>query len=185
MAYFSIRPCLIFSLVILSLLLATPSFASKVVDVNVICAQTRDPSFCSEVLNSKPGGAKGADLISLAQHSIGVARVKATKTVNLINTLIATNANDPRAKAHYSTCLTYFDKYRGALKLLYYVNQVLRMQDYFGLLKAATLVISNVEGCITGDDPTYFDSSDLPRSADNFEKVIDVILTIAKFLINK
>ncbi|CAL0322705.1 unnamed protein product [Lupinus luteus] len=183
MPYFSIRTSLISSIVLLSLLLARPSSATKVVQVNIICAQTRDPSFCSDILNSKPGGAKGVDLVSLAQYTIGVARFNATKTVELLNMLVARKGSDPRAKSHYSTCLTHFDKYRGALKHLYYVQQVLRNGDYFSLLKAATLLIVDVEDCITGDDYGYFDMSILPQYADVFEKVADIILTVSKFLI--
>ncbi|CAL0322699.1 unnamed protein product [Lupinus luteus] len=185
MTYFSIRPSLISSLVLLSLLLATLSSASKVVDVNTICAQTRDPSFCSQILNSKHGGANGVDLVSLAQYTIGVARVKATNTVKLINTLIAKSGSDPRAKSHYSACLTHFNNNKGALKHLDNIQHTLKMRDYYGVFQATTVVIVDVEDCIIKDDPNYFDKSNLQQSADNFDRVLDIILTISKYLIRK
>ncbi|KAE9599806.1 hypothetical protein Lal_00045655 [Lupinus albus] len=182
MTYFSIRPSLISSLVLVSILLATPSSASKFVDVNVLCAQTRDPSFCSRILNSKPGGAKGADLVSLAQYTIGVARAKGTDTVKLINKLISTSGSDPKAKAHYSYCSRHFNNYNGALKHINDIQVVLNKRDYYGVFKAATTVITDIYGCISGDYP---DRSNLPQSANIFERVVDIILTISKFLIQK
>ncbi|KAE9599802.1 putative pectinesterase inhibitor domain-containing protein [Lupinus albus] len=103
MAHFSIIPSIISSLVLLFLLFAAPSSASKVVDVEAICAQAPDPKFCSSVLNSKLGGAKGADILSHAQYTINVHRVKATNTNNLVSVLIANSGNNPKAKAHSNT----------------------------------------------------------------------------------
>ncbi|KAE9615567.1 hypothetical protein Lal_00045278 [Lupinus albus] len=188
MAYFSITLPLISSLVLLFLLFAAPSSASKVVDVKVICAQARDPKLCSSVLNSKPGGAKGADLVSLAQYTIKVARVKTIKTVNLINVLIAKSGSDPKEKTHYKTCLTHFNKDEGALGDIDYVQELLKKGDYFGVGTAASAVITDVDDCITGEDPEdppYPDKSNLPQFADVVQKVVDIILIISKYLIQK
>ncbi|CAL0313691.1 unnamed protein product [Lupinus luteus] len=159
MTYFSITLSLISSLVTLFLLFAAASFASKVVDVQVICAQARDPKLCSSVLNSKPGGAKGVDLVTLSQYTINVARVKATKTVTLINSLIAKS-----------------------------VQELLKKDDYFGVGTTASAITTDVDDCITGEDPEdppYPDKSNLPQYADVVQKVVDIILIISKYLIHK
>ncbi|CAL0313693.1 unnamed protein product [Lupinus luteus] len=164
------------------------SRASKVVDVQVICAQARDPKLCSSVLNSKPGGAKGVDLVTLAQYTINVARVKATKTVTLVNSLIVKSGGHPKAKSHYQTCLTHFNKDEGALSDINYVQELLKKGDYFGVGTAASAVITNIDDCITGEDPEdppYPDKSNLPQYADVVQKVVDIILIISNYLIQK
>ncbi|KAJ1397029.1 Invertase/pectin methylesterase inhibitor domain superfamily [Sesbania bispinosa] len=68
-----------FSPIVLVFLLfvASSSYARRVVEVNAICRQTQNPSFCSSLLNSNPGG---TELISLAQYTIGVVRANVTTT---------------------------------------------------------------------------------------------------------
>ncbi|KAE9599936.1 hypothetical protein Lal_00045446 [Lupinus albus] len=186
MAYFSIRPSLISYLVLVFLLFAATSSASKVVDVNVICNQAQDPSLCSSILNSKPGGTKGADLISLAQYTIDVARVKANDTINLINMLIANSDSDSKGKNHYKACLTNFNKDEGALKDIDYVQELLKNEDYFGISAAARAINIDIDDCITGydtKDTPYDDKSKLPQHADIVEKVVDIILIISTYLI--
>ncbi|KAE9597417.1 hypothetical protein Lal_00029892 [Lupinus albus] len=185
MAYFSITPSLISSLVLLLLLFAAQSSVSKVVDVTVLCAQAQDPKFCSSVLNSKPGGAKDADLVSLAQYTVNVARVNSTNTINLINALIAKGDSDPKAKAHYKKCLTHFNKDEGALSDIDRVQELLKKEDYFGVSTAASAVITDVDNCITGEDPEdppYPDKSNLPQYADVVKKTVGILLIISKYL---
>ncbi|CAL0322706.1 unnamed protein product [Lupinus luteus] len=161
------------------------SSASKVVDVKDICAKARDPKFCSTVLNSKPGGTKGADLISLAEYTINFARIKATNTVTLINTLIAKSDNDPKAKNHYKTCLTHFNKDEGALKDINHVQELLKKGDYFGVNTAASAVITDVDDCIKGEgpgEPAHPDKSNLPQQAVVVQKVASIILIISNLL---
>ncbi|OIW20163.1 hypothetical protein TanjilG_02965 [Lupinus angustifolius] len=188
MAYFSITPSVLSSLVLLFFLFVASSSASKVVDVKVICAQVQDPKLCLSVLNSKPGGAKGADLVTLAQYTINVARVKATNTVNLINILIAKSGSDPKAKEHYKICLTHFNKDEGALNDIDYVQELLKKGDYFGVGTAASAVLTDVDDCLTGEDPEdppYPDKSNLPQYADVVQKIVEILLIISKYLTEK
>ncbi|XP_019430492.1 PREDICTED: uncharacterized protein LOC109337868 [Lupinus angustifolius] len=153
MAYFSITPSLISSLVLFFLLFVAPSSASNFVDVKVICAQARDPILCSSVLNSKVVGAKGAYLITFSQYTINVARVKATNTVNLINIMIAKSGSDPKAKEHYKICLTHFNKDEGAPNDIDYIEELLKKGDYFGVGTTASAIITDVDDCIIGEGP--------------------------------
>ncbi|CAL0322555.1 unnamed protein product [Lupinus luteus] len=160
------------------------SSASKVVDVNDICNQVRDPSLCSSILNSKPGGAKGADLISLAQYTIGVGRAKAIDTINLINTLITKSGSDPNAKNHYKSCLKHFSKEEGALNVIDYVEESLKKGDYLNMSAASRAIMIDIDDCISGEDTPYDDKSELPRYTDNVEKVAHIIVIISTYLIH-
>ncbi|KAK7290996.1 hypothetical protein RIF29_05825 [Crotalaria pallida] len=188
MAYFSLRSSLISFLVLtISLTFAASSHASNnaVMDVNIICKQTQNPSLCSNILNSKPGGAKGADLITLAQYTIDIVRGNLTNTISLIKTLIAQSGKDPKAKAHYEECLVHFGEEEGALGDINQTQELLKKGDYVGVNSAASAVISDVEDCISGedpDDPAYPDKSKLPQYADVVSKVADIILVISKYL---
>ncbi|XP_058767034.1 uncharacterized protein LOC131640670 [Vicia villosa] len=48
------------------------SISTKVIEVDIICKGASNPSYCSNLLNSKPGGAKGVSLVDLAQYTIDV-----------------------------------------------------------------------------------------------------------------
>ncbi|KAK7290999.1 hypothetical protein RIF29_05829 [Crotalaria pallida] len=188
MVSLSIRPSLISSLVLMFLLFAASSNASnKVVDVNAICKPTENPSLCSNILNSKPGGAKGADLVSLALYTVDVARGNITNTINLIKSLIAKSAHNPNAKNHYEMCLLHFDYDEGALAIIDGIKKILKSRDYNSLNIAASAVQTEVSNCIVGDspsDPPYHDSSLLPRYADVVDQVVDIILSISYYLVN-
>ncbi|CAL0322701.1 unnamed protein product [Lupinus luteus] len=136
------------------------------------------PGFTYHMLSMKRRGSM--------KNKCFLARVKATNTIKLINTLIANSGSDPRAKSHYSACLTHFNNNnKGVLKHLDNIQHTLKMRDYYGVFQATTVFIVDVEDCIIKDDPTYFDKSNLPQSADIFERVLDIILTISKYLIRK
>ncbi|KAF1882933.1 hypothetical protein Lal_00003115 [Lupinus albus] len=166
--YFSFKPSLISCLLLTFLLFAESTFASKVVDVNLICKEVQNPSFCSNILNSKPGGAKGADLLSHANYTIEVVLGNITNTINLIKSLIAHSGNDPQAKSHYEECLVLFGGENGSLGEIMDTQKHLKDGDYYGVITAATSVIANIEYCISGEDPQdppYPDKSKLPQSA--------------------
>ncbi|KAF1896136.1 hypothetical protein Lal_00042903 [Lupinus albus] len=108
--------------------------------------------------------------------------------VKLINVLITKSGNDPKAKAHYKTCLTHFNKDEGALSDIDYVQGLLKKGDYIGVGTAASAVITDVDDCLTGGDPKdppYPDKSNLPQYVDVVHKVVDIILIISKYLTQK
>jgi pectinesterase inhibitor-like protein len=98
----------------------------KVVDVDIICKNVTDnPSFCFTLLKSK----HGADLVTLAQYTIDVARINLTNTVDLIKKLISQSGKDLKAKYHYEYCLSLFG-IKGALSRLVDGKQYLKKRDY-------------------------------------------------------
>ncbi|KAJ1397025.1 Pectinesterase inhibitor domain [Sesbania bispinosa] len=166
------------------LLVISSSYEAKVVEVNVICKQTRNPSFCSSLLNSKPGG---ADLVSLAQYTIDVVHSNVTNTITLIKSLIAQSANDSKASAHYKQCLEFFSSDEGALSSVEDTEERLKAGDYDGVNLGAAAVSTYVDDCVSGEgpsDPPYPDRSLLPKYADVIDQVVQIILIISNLLLH-
>ncbi|KAE9588508.1 hypothetical protein Lal_00003027 [Lupinus albus] len=185
MSYFSIKPSLISFFVLIFVLFAESSYAAKVVDVNEICKQYRNSSFCLTILKSKPGGVEGADLVSLAYHTINIARLNLTNSVTLIMNLISNSSNDTIAKSHYERCLLFFGQDEGALVELDYTEEMLEKEYYFGVNLASISVIVDINECISGEDsegPPYPNKSDLPRNGVFIQKVIQILLVISQLL---
>ncbi|XP_015972042.1 pectinesterase inhibitor 1-like [Arachis duranensis] len=180
-----IKPSLLSSLVaLLFLLFAQSSNATnKIVEVNKICNITINPSLCSKILNSKPGDTNHADLITLANYTIGVVRSNVTNTISLIKFLIKNSTNSD-AKDHYQSCLTHFDE-EGALHEVEYAEKMLKAKDYQGVNVAASGVKTAVDGCVFGDsptDPVFPDHSSLPKYAEYVKQVADIITAISNYL---
>ena len=76
------------------------SISAKVVDVDVICKEASNPSFCSNLLNSKQGGAKGVDLVDLAQYTIDVLNDNSTRVFDLMKNLMDIAENDTVENCH-------------------------------------------------------------------------------------
>jgi pectinesterase inhibitor-like protein len=88
-------------LMVVFLLCVVSSYAVKVVDVDTICKNvTSNPSFCFTLLKSK----HAADLVTLAQYTIDVARSNVTNVVNLIKKLISQSGSDLNPKNCYENC---------------------------------------------------------------------------------
>ncbi|WJX29726.1 hypothetical protein P8452_18333 [Trifolium repens] len=63
---------------------SSKSISSAKVDVDVICNQAQNPTYCSNLLNSKPGGAKDVDLVDLAQYTLNVLDSNLAETQRVI-----------------------------------------------------------------------------------------------------
>ncbi|KAK7290992.1 hypothetical protein RIF29_05819 [Crotalaria pallida] len=190
MAYFSsVTHSIISCLVLMFLLFASSSHASnKVVDVNVICKQALNSSFCLNVLNSKPGGAKGADLITLAQYTIDVVHSNLTNTINLIKTLIAQNRNDKKAEDYYENCLTVFAGKMGTLPNIEKSQESLKKGDYQSVAFDATSCRIGITVCLdemNPKGPSYDDKSKLPQYVEVLDQVSYMMSLLARFLMGK
>jgi pectinesterase inhibitor-like protein len=155
----------------------------KVVNVDAICKNVTDnPSFCFTLLKSK----HGADLVTLAQYTIDVARINVTNIVNLIKTLISQSGSDPKAKSHYENCLSSFGTENGALSMLVDGEQYLKNGDYqeFGVQVAG--LFGDYISCIetdSPDDPPFPDKSLLPKYARIFRDVVEIMNVILNYLL--
>ncbi|CAK8533100.1 unnamed protein product [Lathyrus sativus] len=165
------------SFLLVLFLCATSSYAAKVVPVNVICQKAKNPSFCSNLLNSK----SGADLITLAQYTIDVVRTDMSNTVKLINTLIA-NPGSVKALNHYKFCLKEFVNDGGALFVLENVQRVLKEGNYQLMNVGANDIMTDINNCI--NDPGFQDTSSLPKSAGDALQADQIIQTLSSFLLS-
>lgn len=167
------------SLLLVFLLFIAPTYEIPIEQVSSICNQSKRPSFCFALLNSKPK----ANLVSLTQYTIDTTRTNVTNTIKLINSLIAQSVNDPKAKNHYKSCLEHF---KGALYNVDYTQELLKKGDYQGVNVAASSIQTNVDDCISGESPTdppYHDPSMLPKYASIIELVVEIILIISNSLL--
>ncbi|XP_045831024.1 uncharacterized protein LOC123922342 [Trifolium pratense] len=169
-------------LIVVFLFCVVPSYAVKVVDADAICKNvTTNPSFCLTLLKSK----HGADLVTLAQYTIDVARINVTNTVNLIKKLISQSGNDREAKNYYENCLSSFGSNGGALSTLVRGEQYLKNGDYVGFGVKVSGLFAEYLSCVETDSPTdppYPDKSLLPKYAGVFHDVVEIMNVISLYL---
>ncbi|XLS99235.1 hypothetical protein HN51_041970 [Arachis hypogaea] len=189
----NVRPySLILTLVLAFLLFDATSNAQKIVKVEDICKQTKIFAYCSNLLNSIPGGAARADVDSLAHYTIEVLRSKLKNTVNLLNSLIA-KATDPKAKELYNFCLKEFTAQDGALAEIDPMQQSLKAKDYNSVSFHLNDVVADNDECMShGQDQSstsshhfttddFKDPSPLPQFTDDIFKVLQIITVISNY----
>ncbi|XP_057457143.1 uncharacterized protein LOC130748069 [Lotus japonicus] len=173
-------------LLLVLLVFVASSRGAKVVEVGEICKQSKNVSFCITLLNSSPSG---KDLVSLTQYTIDVAHANVTNTITLIKSLIAKSVDDPKANAHYKTCLFYFVVEGGALNAIEDAQQCFNKGGYDGVGSSANQVYARVDACLLGDDgpdpglTPFPDTSLLPNYADVIKQVAHIILFLSHLLI--
>ncbi|KAI4344737.1 hypothetical protein L6164_011928 [Bauhinia variegata] len=115
------------------------------VKIQDICAKHRNGSFCLAVLNSETNGAGSvSDLVALGQSTIDLARASATKTLNLIKTLMKEQMDDAKAQKYYTECSESYDD---ALEDLEEARQNLVSGDHNGANLAASAAMTNIDEC--------------------------------------
>ena len=158
---------------IVFLLCVTFSYATEIVDVEIICKEADDPSFCSIFLKSRPHGVSG-DLVSLDKYSIEYVHANITYTVDLIKKLNA-QSRDINEEDYYRRCLTHFDW------VVYYIVKIeekTKRGDYTDVHGEADSIVVNINNCINGDspsDPIFHDTSLLPKYLEVIQKIANII----------
>jgi pectinesterase inhibitor-like protein len=163
------------------LLCVASSYATNIVDVQAICKKAKNPSFCLNLLNSKPGGA-GGDLVSLASYTLGVVRADVSNTITLLTKLIEQSGSDPKKQDYYKNCLSNFGMDEGALGEVTEAQQLLKDFDYNGVNVHMSSVMTYVDDCLSGDSSPIKDTSLLPKYADVVDQVAQIILIISNML---
>lgn len=170
-----------FSSLVLAFLLFVASFdaTNKIVSISELCKQTKNPLFCSTLLNSSPGE---KDLVSLGQFTIDVVRADVTNAITLLKSLVEISSRDPKAKAHYENCLKFFGE--GAIDDIDDTQQALQMRDYLAMGVHASSLLDRVGNCVSGapGEPVFHDPSLIPKFCDVIEQVTSIILVISKDL---
>ncbi|MED6210484.1 hypothetical protein PIB30_064550 [Stylosanthes scabra] len=154
-------------------------FLAKVVKVETICNGTVLSSFCSDLLNSKPGGAKGADIDSLAQYTIEVLRSNLTNTVNLLKSLTANSSDHTLVDVYYG-CLGNLNVGDGALGEIDPMQRNLKAYDYNAVTFGLNDIIHDNDDCMSNDQESD-DPSRLPHYTDDILKVTVVLSLISKY----
>jgi pectinesterase inhibitor-like protein len=169
-------------LAIVFLLYVASSYArTNIVDVQAICKQARDPSFCFTFLKSRPGG-PGKDLVDLESYTLGVLRTNVSNTITLITKLITQSGSDLKKQNHYKICLQYFGDEEGALGFVKRAQQDLENSDYISVNLNAAAVIDFADDCLSDDNIPIKDTSLLPKNASVVKKIAEIIIIISSML---
>ncbi|KAK2451377.1 pectinesterase inhibitor [Trifolium repens] len=128
-----------FLAIVFFLYVASSYARNNIVDVQAICKQAQDPSFCFTFLKSRPGG-PGKDLGDLESYTLGVLHTNVSNTITLITKLIAQSGSDLKKQNHYKTCLDQFGDEEGALGFVKRAQQDLENSDYISLNLNASVV---------------------------------------------
>ncbi|KEH25470.1 putative pectinesterase inhibitor domain-containing protein [Medicago truncatula] len=173
------------TLVVVFLFCVASSYAVNVVDVQAICKEAKDPSFCLTLLKSKPGGV-GQDLNSLAQYTIDVLHTNVSNTVTLITKLIAQSGSDRNKQDHYKNCYSHFLLDGGALGEVVNAQQQLKAFDYYNVYTHMNAIATDVYDCLTGDESVHQDARVLSLYKDTslLPKYVDVVGQIALIITN-
>lgn len=171
------------SIMVVFLSCVASSYATKVVDVQEICKKATNPSFCSTLLKSKPGGV-GEDLVSLASYTIDVLHTNVTNTISLITKLVAQSGSDSMKQNLYKNCLSRFGMDDGALGEVVEAQKVLKDSDYNGVNMHISSVMTDVDECLSKDSTPDNDTSLLPKHVECVNQVAQIVLIISNVLLN-
>ncbi|KAL2335186.1 hypothetical protein Fmac_016399 [Flemingia macrophylla] len=165
-----------YSMVLVFFLFVASSHAIPPQQVNDICKQTKNPTFCASLLNSKTN----ADLADLTQYTIETALANVTNTINLINSLIAKSGNNGNLASHYKSC---FGNFRKALEDVDFSMVLFEREDYQGVGAAMSRVETDADDCVSGKSPSdYNDPSLLPQYCAVVESVASITIILSKSL---
>ncbi|KAI5443527.1 hypothetical protein KIW84_012245 [Lathyrus oleraceus] len=123
------------------------SISNKVVEVNVICKETSNPLYCSNLLNSKPGGAKDASLVDLAYYTIDVLSDNSNNTNMLISKLIDEIGDNDTEINYYYRCKVNLLSDDGIIPRLVIADKYLAFKQYPALTKLIGGVMNKIVEC--------------------------------------
>ncbi|XP_020234257.1 pectinesterase inhibitor 1 [Cajanus cajan] len=151
---------------------------TKVVDVKTICKLSKNTSFCLNFLNSKPGGAHGANLDTLGQYTFNQTLGKVTNTITLIKQLIAKGSPDPLKVFHYKYCMGSFIRVKSDIE---YVQSMFKSKDYRNIRLVVEDSLNSSLNCLQVP-PENDDPSMLPKYIKAIQLVEGVIRAILVLL---
>lgn len=152
------------------------SFSAKVVDVDVICKEASNPSYCSNLLNSKPGGAKNVDLVDLANYTIGVVKDNFYIAYKLVINL----QRNVTVRNYYTRCAIDFDGDDSIRGRLLGAKIDLELKNYPDMASQIGFVMQHIDDCI--DSLHKNDTSPiLAKDVDILRQSGEVIQIISKY----
>jgi len=171
------------SLLLVFLILFVASFNSisaTVVDVDVICKESSNPSYCSYLLKSKPGGAKGVDLVNLAEYILDVLDHNMQNTYKLITQL--QSGDNITIINYYIRCSTDLISSDTATVRLVAAKLDFQVKHYEAMAKDTADVMKYLLECSNSlkQNPT---SPLLAKYVDHLQQGVQVLQIITKYLI--
>ncbi|XP_058776348.1 uncharacterized protein LOC131650661 [Vicia villosa] len=157
------------------------SISKEVVEIDVICQKASNPSYCSNILNSKPGGAKCVSLVDLADYIIDALIDNSTNTNMLISRLIDQIGNNDTEINYYSKCKSNFIRVDGVIYKLIYASRDLTDMQYPAMVKGIDIVMEYVLECIDSLHQ-HKTSPLLANDVEVLRQGIQVLQIIAKYL---
>jgi len=159
---------------------SSSSISAKVVEVNVINKEASKPSNCSYLLNSKPGGANGVDLIHLAEYILDVLDHNMTDTYKLIIQL--QSGDNPTIINYYDCCsLDFFNVDTATIRLVD-AKLDFQVKHYQAMAKDTADVMKCLLECSNSlkENET---SPLLAKYVDHLQQGVQVLQIITKYLI--
>ncbi|XP_058776345.1 uncharacterized protein LOC131650657 [Vicia villosa] len=136
-----------FLLSLLLLCVASSDSSNKVVEVDVICKEASNPSYCSNLLNSKPGGAKDVSLDDFAHYMIDGLIDNSTNTEMLISVLIDKIGDNYTEINYYYRCLVNIISVDGITSTLVIAEKDLTLKHYPAMIKGVGNVMDKILQC--------------------------------------
>jgi pectinesterase inhibitor-like protein len=162
---------------LLMFLFVTFSYGMPSTKIDNICSRTQNHSFCLDVLRSthrKPD----LDLRGLAQITLDLASSNATKTINLLHSLIK-QTKSPQLRECYTSCSQNYDTLIGDLDQ---AKIYLSSRDHSGVNVITAGVLAEISDCKERFAEPLVDPSTLPKRNRDLENICTIILVISNVL---
>jgi len=156
------------------------SISAKVVDVDIICKEASNPTYCSNLLNSKSRGAKGVDLVDLAQYTIDVLNDNSSRANDLMKNLMDIAENDTVASYYYRCDTDFFDT-DSFLISLRDAESNLHIGKYPAMAKESADIMQYLLDCIRSLHQ-HETSTLLAKYVDDLRQGAQVLQIISKYL---
>ncbi|XP_004517097.1 uncharacterized protein [Cicer arietinum] len=164
------------SLALVFVLCVVSTYATRVVDIKIICTVGyTDTKYCLNLLKSQ----QGADLLVMGRYVTDVLHTKVTNTVKHLKTLIDNYEKETTPKSHYIKCLEYYGGKNGAITKFEEIENSLKAGNYNGTEVAVYDVMKASISC-NDDDKTGTEKCEW----DNYYvfKIGDIMMTITSYL---
>lgn len=158
------------------------SILNKVVEVDIICKESSDSLYCTNILNSKPGGAKGVSLVDLTDYIMDSLIANSTNTDRLITKLIYQIDNITEIN-YYVQCKSNFVSAYGVTVKLIHASMDLTNMQYPSMVKNIDDVMEYILQCIDSLHQ-HKTSALLARVVDDYRQSVQVLQIMAKYLIH-
>ncbi|OVA16685.1 Pectinesterase inhibitor domain [Macleaya cordata] len=145
-----------------------------------VCADTKNPPLCIEILNNDQRTASGADVLLIATVTTNLSQINATDTQNYITTLLKSVTAPSAQIIHLKTCSLSFEIVVPNLNLI--ANILQSGGDYKRAHQLATDAMSHVADCENGFSSPPAIQSPLTDRNNNLGSLVDIVISATNLL---